>query len=241
MGLLVTGAATLAFVIGISTGPVGVARAYAIAKHNHCLPGAAHGASGLRFEHWKNGIGKRASASLCADYGWCCRSLKWNDGSGHRSPRPSGIENNRWRIHLCHLLAANCASNVFRDHRASVQIETHASRSRDRRTQDRGERKPTWSRCYTRPLTVPGIEHHVVSLFGDGELSGERLLNLGIQQHALDLRPYFRERRFLAAAREVQTLLETLRPDLVQAHLTWQPVHRVVCRLAGRSPTSDRL
>jgi 1,4-alpha-glucan branching enzyme len=69
-------------------------------------------------------------------------------------------------------------------------------------------------------VTVPGIEHHVISLFGDGELSGE-IRNLGIQVHALDLRPYFQERRFLAAAREVQTLLETLRPDLVEAHLTW--------------------
>jgi glycosyltransferase involved in cell wall biosynthesis len=69
-------------------------------------------------------------------------------------------------------------------------------------------------------VTVPGIEHHVVSLFGDGELSDE-IRDLGIQVHALDLRPYFRGRRFLAAAREVQTLLETLQPDLVEAHLTW--------------------
>ena len=68
--------------------------------------------------------------------------------------------------------------------------------------------------------TVPGVEHQVVSLFGDGELSGE-IRNLGIQVHVFDLHPHFRKRRFLAAAREVQTLLETLRPHLVEAHLTW--------------------
>jgi glycosyltransferase involved in cell wall biosynthesis len=68
--------------------------------------------------------------------------------------------------------------------------------------------------------TVPGVEHHVVSLFGDGELSGE-IRNLGIEVHILDLRPQFRKRHFLASAREVQTLLETLQPDLVEAHLTW--------------------
>jgi 1,4-alpha-glucan branching enzyme len=65
-----------------------------------------------------------------------------------------------------------------------------------------------------------GIEHHVVTLFGDGELSQE-IRDLGLQVHVLDLRPYFRERKFLAAVSDVQTLLESLRPDLVEAHLTW--------------------
>jgi glycosyltransferase involved in cell wall biosynthesis len=65
-----------------------------------------------------------------------------------------------------------------------------------------------------------GIEHHVVCLFGDGELSGE-IRNLGIQVHVLDLRPYFRQRRFLAAAAELQNLIEALRPDVLEAHLTW--------------------
>ncbi len=68
--------------------------------------------------------------------------------------------------------------------------------------------------------TVPGIEHHVVTLFGDGELSGE-IRSLRVQVHVLELRRHFRRRRFWAAAREVQTLLETLQPDLVEAHLTW--------------------
>ena len=68
--------------------------------------------------------------------------------------------------------------------------------------------------------TIAGVEHHVVSLFGDGELSGE-VRALGIQVHVFDLRPHLRKRRFLAAAHEVQTFLETLQPDLVEAHLTW--------------------
>jgi 1,4-alpha-glucan branching enzyme len=65
-----------------------------------------------------------------------------------------------------------------------------------------------------------GIEHHVMTLFGDGELSQE-IRDLGIQVHVLDLRPYFRGRKFLAAVSDVQMLLESLRPDLVEAHLTW--------------------
>jgi 1,4-alpha-glucan branching enzyme len=69
-------------------------------------------------------------------------------------------------------------------------------------------------------VKYPGIEHHVVTLFGDGELS-EEIRDLGIQVHVLDLRPYFRKRKFFAAILEVQMLLENLRPDLVEAHLTW--------------------
>jgi len=75
----------------------------------------------------------------------------------------------------------------------------------------------------------PGIEHHVVTLFGDGEL-GEEIRDLGIQVHVLDLRPYFRKRKFFAATLEVQTLLENLRPDLMEAHLTWS---RFIALFAG--------
>jgi glycosyltransferase involved in cell wall biosynthesis len=64
-----------------------------------------------------------------------------------------------------------------------------------------------------------GVEHHVVSLFGDGEISGQ-IQELGIQVHILDVRPLVRKRRFLAASREVQTLLGKLRPDAIEAHLT---------------------
>jgi len=69
-------------------------------------------------------------------------------------------------------------------------------------------------------ISLPDVEHHVVSLFGDGELS-EEIRSLGVQVHILDLRPYFRKRKFLAAAAEVQNLIGTLQPDLVEAHLTW--------------------
>ena len=69
-------------------------------------------------------------------------------------------------------------------------------------------------------VKYPGIEHHVVTLFGDGELSAE-IRDLGLQVHVLDLRQYFRKRQFFAAILEVQMLLESLRPDLVEAHLTW--------------------
>src|SRR5277367_6110225 len=69
-------------------------------------------------------------------------------------------------------------------------------------------------------IKYPGIEHHVVSLFGDGELSGE-IRDLGIPVHILDLRPRLRRRRFLAAAGQLETLFVKLQPDLVEAHLTW--------------------
>jgi glycosyltransferase involved in cell wall biosynthesis len=69
-------------------------------------------------------------------------------------------------------------------------------------------------------VKYPGIQHHVVTLFGDGTLSGE-IRELGIQMHVLDLRPCFRKWEFLAAISEVKILFENLRPDLVEAHLTW--------------------
>ncbi len=69
-------------------------------------------------------------------------------------------------------------------------------------------------------VKYPVIEHRVVSLFGDGELSGE-IRALGIPVHVLDLRPYFRKRQFLAAAGQLKTLFTELQPDLVEAHLTW--------------------
>jgi glycosyltransferase involved in cell wall biosynthesis len=69
-------------------------------------------------------------------------------------------------------------------------------------------------------VKYPVIEHHVVTLFGDGELS-EEIRDLGLQVHVLDLRQYFRKGQFFAAILEVQMLLENLRPDLVEAHLTW--------------------
>jgi glycosyltransferase involved in cell wall biosynthesis len=64
------------------------------------------------------------------------------------------------------------------------------------------------------------IEHRVVSLFGDGELSAE-IRDLGISVHVLDLRPFLRKRKFLAAASQLRILFKELHPDVVEAHLTW--------------------
>jgi glycosyltransferase involved in cell wall biosynthesis len=64
------------------------------------------------------------------------------------------------------------------------------------------------------------IEHRVVTLFGDGELSGQ-IRDLGISVDVLDLRPFLKSYRFFAAVRELRTLFGKWRPDLVEAHLTW--------------------
>jgi glycosyltransferase involved in cell wall biosynthesis len=69
-------------------------------------------------------------------------------------------------------------------------------------------------------VTRPGVEHYVVTLFGDGDLSGE-IRKLGIPAYVLDLRPYFRTRRFLAAANPLIAIFRELQPDVVEAHLTW--------------------
>jgi 1,4-alpha-glucan branching enzyme len=69
-------------------------------------------------------------------------------------------------------------------------------------------------------VTHRGIEHHVVTLFGDGPLSAE-IRALGIRVHILDLRPHFEERRFLQATVQLRELFTELRPDVVEAHLTW--------------------
>lgn len=69
-------------------------------------------------------------------------------------------------------------------------------------------------------IHIPGHEHHVVSLFGDGELGGQ-IRELGIAVHVLDLRSYLAKRQFLRAINELQSLFEQLRPGLVEGHLTW--------------------
>jgi polysaccharide transporter, PST family len=65
MGLFVTGAATLAFVIGIPAGPVGVARAYAIANTIIAYPvlRMAHRACGLNIGRT---VSESAPVLLCA-------------------------------------------------------------------------------------------------------------------------------------------------------------------------------
>jgi L-malate glycosyltransferase len=69
-------------------------------------------------------------------------------------------------------------------------------------------------------LPASSDDHHVVCLFGDGEL-GEQLRFIGVRVHIFDLRPYLDQRRFLAASEELQILFEELNPEVVEAHLTW--------------------
>ena len=69
-------------------------------------------------------------------------------------------------------------------------------------------------------LRTSRAEHHVVGLFGDGEM-GAPLRGLGIPVHVLDLRPLLDRGRFLQASTELKRLFLELRPDVVEAHLTW--------------------
>ena len=66
----------------------------------------------------------------------------------------------------------------------------------------------------------PSISHFVVSLFGDGAI-GDMIRELGVPVHVLDIRPLLGRRRFLAAAGVIGGVLKSLRPDMVEAHLTW--------------------
>lgn len=85
-------------------------------------------------------------------------------------------------------------------------------------------------------LPDPRIEHHVVCLFGNGELS-DQFCSLGIQVHILDFRPYFRNGHFLLASRELQKLFRELRPDMVEAHLTWSRLLGLVAAWRAKVPT----
>lgn len=64
------------------------------------------------------------------------------------------------------------------------------------------------------------INHRVVTLFGDGELSGQ-IREFGIPVDVLDLRPLLKSYRFFSAVRELRALFCKWQPDLVEAHLTW--------------------
>jgi glycosyltransferase involved in cell wall biosynthesis len=64
------------------------------------------------------------------------------------------------------------------------------------------------------------VAHRVVSLFGDGPVSGQ-LRDLDIEVDVLDLRPHLARRRFLGASRVLQDLIREHGPALVEAHLTW--------------------
>lgn len=69
-------------------------------------------------------------------------------------------------------------------------------------------------------VKAPGIEHRVVSLFERGELAGA-VEQLGIPVQSLQLRPLFEQRRFFSALARMEDLIGEIRPDLVEAHLTW--------------------
>jgi len=69
-------------------------------------------------------------------------------------------------------------------------------------------------------LPTSKAEHHVVSLFGDGEMSGQ-FRSLGIQVHIFDFSPHLARRSFLAATSELKCFFEELHPEVVEAHLTW--------------------
>lgn len=66
----------------------------------------------------------------------------------------------------------------------------------------------------------PDVRHRVVSLFGDGPI-GHQIRDLGVDVDLLDLRPHFARGRFGAAAGELRGRFRRLRPDVVEAHLTW--------------------
>ena len=77
------------------------------------------------------------------------------------------------------------------------------------------------------------INHRVVVLFGEGELSGQ-IRDLGIPLDVLDLRPFLKHYRCLSAVRELQRLFDKWRPDLVEAHLTWSRLLALyAARLSG--------
>ncbi|MHB1557210.1 MAG: glycosyltransferase [Isosphaeraceae bacterium] len=66
----------------------------------------------------------------------------------------------------------------------------------------------------------PDVRHRVVSLFGDGPI-GRRIRELGVDVDVLDMRPHFARGRFGPAAGELRARFRRLRPDVVEAHLTW--------------------
>ncbi len=66
----------------------------------------------------------------------------------------------------------------------------------------------------------PTVEHHVVSLFGDGPI-GDQIRALGTPVSVLDLRPDFKRRRFDQAIGRIRSVLRDIKPSVAEAHLTW--------------------
>ncbi len=67
---------------------------------------------------------------------------------------------------------------------------------------------------------LPYVRHRVLSLFGDGPI-GRQIREMGIDVDVLDLRPHFAQGRFGPAAAELRQRFRRLRPQVVEAHLTW--------------------
>lgn len=64
------------------------------------------------------------------------------------------------------------------------------------------------------------IRHHVISLFGDGPI-GHELRDMGVETIALNLHLELTRRRFDEAIGKISSILRQIKPDLVEAHLTW--------------------
>lgn len=65
-----------------------------------------------------------------------------------------------------------------------------------------------------------GLQHHVLSLFGDGDV-GDELRGLEVEVTVIDLRPYLARKRFDLAAAQIKQQIVRLQPAIVEAHLTW--------------------
>lgn len=79
------------------------------------------------------------------------------------------------------------------------------------------------------------IRHYVLSLFGDGPI-GDELRNCGVEVIALDLRPELAHRRFDRAISKISAVLRQIKPDLVEAHLTWSRLLGIAAAWMARVP-----
>jgi len=72
----------------------------------------------------------------------------------------------------------------------------------------------------SRSMLLAPYRNRVVGLFGDGPYA-ERYRELGVPVEVLDLRPLFARRKFVSAARMIETVLREHQPDVFVANLTW--------------------
>ena len=79
-------------------------------------------------------------------------------------------------------------------------------------------------------LQYYNYQHTVIGLFGDGPIADD-IRNMGINVIIFDLRSQFRQSRLDIALNKIKSKLIELKPDLVEAHLTWS---RLLGLLAAR-------